>query len=97
MKKFIQGTFELDQDVINLKEYEEKHKMVITKIIDWANKYDVDINMGISLDNSYLIEYKIVGNTLSFCKGLLSELKSMLKNEWKQMKSLWQGNGDILW
>lgn len=97
MKKFIKGIFELDQDVINLEEYEEKHKMAIEEIIDWANDFNVRINMGISDDNTYLIEYKIVGNTASFCKSLLSELKSMLKNEWKKTKTLWQSSGNILW
>lgn len=97
MKKFIKGTFELDQDVVNLEEYEEKHKRAIEEIIDWANDFNVGINMGTSDDNTYLIEYKIVGKTASFCKGLLSELKSMLKDEWKKTKSLWQGSGDILW
>lgn len=97
MKKFIKGIFELDQDVINLGEYEEKHKMAIEEIIDWANDFNVRINMGISDDNTYLIEYKIVGNTASFCKSLLSELKSMLKNEWKKTKTLWQSSGNILW
>ena len=32
MKKFIQGTFELDQDVIILKEYEEKSELHIVEV-----------------------------------------------------------------
>lgn len=97
MKKFIKGTFELDQGVTNLEEYEERHKRAIEEIIDWANSFDVGINMGTADDNTYLIEYKIVGKTASFCKGLLSELKSMLKNEWKKTESILQVGGDILW
>lgn len=96
MKKFIKGTFELDQDVVNLEEYEAKHKRAIDEIFDWANSFDVSINMGTSDDNTYLIEYKIIGNTASFCKGILAELKVILKDEWKKTKSLWQGSGDIL-
>ena len=97
MKKFIKGTFELDKDVINLEEYEDKHNIAIEEIIDWANSYNVAINMGTSDDNTYLLEYKIVGKTASLCKGLLSELRSMLKDEWKKTKSVWQASGDILW
>lgn len=97
MKKFIKGTFELDQNVIDLEGYEEQHKRAIEEILDWAESYDVGINMGTSDDNTYLIEYKIVGKTASFCKGVLAELRSMLKDEWKKTKSLWQGSGDILW
>lgn len=96
MKKFIKGTFELDQNVINLEEYEATHKRAIDEIFDWANSFDVGINMGTSDDNTYLLEYKIVGHTASFCKGVLAELKSILKDEWKKTKSLWQGSGDIL-
>lgn len=96
MKKFIKGTFELDQNVVNLEEYEEKHKRAIEEIIDWANSFDVGINIGTSDDNTYLIEYKIVGKTASFCKGLLSELRQILKEHWPKPKSLWQGSGDII-
>ena len=97
MKKFIKGTFELDKDVINLEEYENKHTIAIEEIIDWANSYNIAINMGTSDDNTYLLEYKIIGKTASLCKGLLSELRSMLKDEWKKTKSVWQASGDILW
>lgn len=97
MKKFIRGTFELDHNVTDLESYEEKHKIALAEIVDWANSLDVRITMGTSDDDTYLIEYKIVGNTASYCKSLLSELRSMLKDEWKKTKSLWQGSGDILW
>lgn len=97
MKKFIKGTFELDQNIIDLKEYEEKHRKAIEKIVSWADTFDIGINMGTADDNSYLIEYKIVGKTKSFCNGLLSELKSMLKDEWKKISVVWQGSGDVLW
>lgn len=60
MKKFIKGTFELDKDIVNLEEYEEKHKRAILEILDWAESFDVGINMGTADDNTYLIEYKIV-------------------------------------
>ena len=97
MKKFIKGAFELDQNVINLEDYEAKHKTAIEEIIAWANHYDIGINMGTADDNTYLIEYKIVGKTKSFCNGLLAELKSMLKEEWAKISLVWQGSGDVLW
>lgn len=55
MKKFIKGTLELDQNVTDLEAYEEKHKNAIEELIDWANSFDVAINMGTSDDNTYLI------------------------------------------
>lgn len=96
MKKFIKGTFELDQNVIDLVEYENQRKNAIEELIDWADSFDVAINMGTADDNSYLCEYKIVGKTASFCKGLLSELRQILKEYWPKTKSLWQGSGDII-
>ena len=59
MKKFIKGTFELDQNVVDLEGYEEKHRKAIDEIVDWANSFDVGIGMGTASDNSYLLEYKI--------------------------------------
>ena len=97
MKKFIKGAFELDRDVTNLEEYEEKHKETIEKIIDWANRFNVAFGMGTSDDNTYLIEYKIVDKNATCCKYLLYELRSILKSEWKKAKELWQGSGDVLW
>jgi len=97
MKKFIKGVFELDQNVVDLVDYEEKHRRAIEGIIDWANRFNVSINMGTADDNTYLIEYDIVGETASFCKGLLSVLKSMLKAEWKKTTLVWQRIGDVLW
>ena len=96
MKKFIKGTFELDQNVVDLLKYEEKHIKAIEEIIDWANKFDVEIRMGTAEDDSYLIEYRIVGNTTAFCKSLLSELKPIIKKEWKKAKSLMETSGSIL-
>ena len=53
--------------------------------------------MGTSEDNTYLVEYKVIGNTLAYCKGIVAELKSMLKKEWKKTNSVFQANGDVLW
>jgi hypothetical protein len=94
MKKFIKGAFELDYDITDLVGYEEKHRNVIEEIIDWADNYDVRVNMGTSDDNTYLIEYRVVGRTVSLCKGIVAELKSILKTEWKQTKLSWQVTGD---
>ena len=94
MKKFIKGTFELDKDVTDLAAYEEARKRVIERLIDWAKSFNVYINMGTSEDNSYLIEYKIVSNTSAMCKGLLAEMKQILKTEWKKPKLLLQLSGD---
>jgi len=96
-RKFIQGAFELDRYVEDIEAYEDKHRKAIDDIIDWGNNFKLYINIGTTDMNKFVVEYKIVGQTTSFCKGLLSELKAMLKDEWKNMQLLWQGSGDILW
>lgn len=97
MKKFIKGTFELDENITNLEAYEENKKVGISQIIDWGEKYRVGIVLGTSDDNFYLCEYKIVANTKAMCNGMLKELKSLLKAHFPYVKSLWQGSGDQLW
>ena len=94
MKKFIKGAFELDENVIDLVAHEEKHKIALEEIVEWANNAGVAILFGTSEDNTYLCEYKIVGKTVAFCKGLASELKALLKDEFPKTKMVWQGTGD---
>lgn len=96
MKRFIQGTFELDTNVTDLVEYEKKHDAMLNRLIEWADGLGVALNLGTSDDNTYLCEYKVVGNTASYCKSLCSELRKMLKDEFPKTQSLWQGCGDVL-
>lgn len=96
MKKFIRGTWELDENVTDLVAYEEQHVKAIEQLIEWANSLGVYLNMGISEDNYYLCEYVIRGNTASYCKGICSELKHMLKAEFPKVELVYQGSGDYL-
>ena len=88
MRKFIKGTFELDQNVTNLVEYEKKHETMLNNLVEWATRLNIAINIGTSEDNTYLCEFKIVGATASYCRGLCSELKQMLKAEFPKTKSI---------
>lgn len=97
MKRFIKGTFELDQNVTDLEAYEENHIIALSEIINWANDLNVYVAFGTADDNTYLCEFKMVGNTASLCRSLLSELKEMLKKEWKKPKSLWEASGNVLY
>lgn len=94
MRKFIKGTFLLKENVTDIESFEAEHN--IKKFIDFANTQDFEIAFGTSDDNSYLCEYKIVGNTLTYCRSILSCLKVSLKQEFPKMESIWQGNGDII-
>ena len=97
MKKFIKGTFELDKNVVDLEEYENKRKTKILEIVDWCNTFGVAINCGTADDNAYLCEYKIVAKTKAMCNSLLREFKELLKECYPYVKTIWQGSGDQLW
>lgn len=94
MGKFIRGTFELDSGVEDIVAYEEKHKDEIKQLFDWGDKHEISILVGTSEDNYYLCEYEIRGNTASYCKGMQSELKSVLKAAFPKLKFVWSGSGD---
>lgn len=97
MNKFIKGCFELDKNVTDLVSYEEKKKVGLDRLIDWANGMEIGLKFGISDDNTYLCEYKIICKTASLCKGILSELKYELKSVFPKAKSSWQASGNILY
>jgi hypothetical protein len=97
MKKFIKGTIELDKNVEDLEAYEKKKELYLSAIRGFCDKYDIEYVIGTSDDNYCLIEYKIVANTKSLCKGILSELKALLKRYFPYVKSFWEASGDILW
>ena len=93
-KKFIKGTFELDKDVTDIVAYEEDKKDNILGIAKWCGESGVLLNMGTADDNTYLCEYKIVGNTKTQCNEILREFKKQLRNCFPCVKMLWQGSGD---
>ena len=97
MKRFIKGTFELDKDVTDLEAYEEKNKRRTQAVQTFCDALDIAFVMGTADDNTYLIEYKIVGNTKSYCRGVLREMKDLLKRYFPYVKSLWEASGDQLW
>lgn len=97
MKKFIKGTFELDQNIGDLNEYEAKKELYVKSIIQWANEHNVDVLLGESEDNSYLCEYVAKANTNALCKGYVAELKQMLKVGFPKIKLLYQASGNLLW
>lgn len=96
MKKYIRGTFELEQNVTDLDEFEKQHKTMMTNLPEWLERHDVKFVMGTSDDNTYLCEYTIVGATASYCKGLCSELKQLLKTEFPKIKLLYQESGNLI-
>lgn len=90
MKYFINGVWVLDENVVDSATYEEKYSEIIEEIITWASGCGVKIRFWVADDNTYVIQYAIIGETESFCESLCDELESMLKYGWKKAGMLWQ-------
>ena len=70
------------QDVrINTKITDEKIIVEITQpILDFANKHDVAFNLGYNNNNGLVATYEVEGKTSAYCKGVVAEIKQMLKD-----------------
>lgn len=96
VKKFIKGTFKLEQNVTDLEAFEEPIKLKLAFICTWGDENDVAIRFGASDDNTYLCEYKVVKRTKQMCNGCVAELKSLLKEIFPKAQSIIQWSGDQL-
>ena len=90
---YIRGSFTLEANIADTNEYYNRHKPTIDKIIAWAEKIDVYVAFGTSDDRTYLCEYEVRGRTKTLCRSLVSELKTMLKQEWKRTGLGYQASG----
>ena len=93
MRRFIEGTFELDENVTDLIKYEKERKEFLKEVVKWSKNNDIEILFGASEDNYYLCQFDIVANTLAMCKGYVAELKSKLKKQFPKIKLVYQANG----
>lgn len=70
------------QDVrINTKITDEKIIVeMVQPILDFANKHDVAFNLGYNDNNGLVATYQAEGKTSAYCKGMVAEIKQMLKD-----------------
>ena len=73
------------QDVIiNTKITDEKIIVeIVQPILDFANKHDVAFNLGYNSNNGLMATYQAGGKTSAYCKGVVAEIKQMLKDIFK--------------
>ena len=93
-KHIVHGSFILEEGVGSAEEFYVAHKNIIDSIVDWANNYKFYAAFGTSDDNSYLCEYEFEGATKQYIKGLISELKTKLKVEFKHIRIGYQIFGE---
>ena len=70
------------QDVrINTKITDEETIVKMAQpILDFANKHDIAFNLGYGSDNGLVATYQAEGKTSAYCKGMVAEIKQMLKD-----------------
>ena len=73
------------QDVkINTKIADEKLLIQMAKpIVDFADKHGVYFDFGYGNDGSIVATYQTEGKTSAYCKGMVAEIKQMLKDIYK--------------
>ena len=59
---------------------EETITRMAQPIIDFANKHDIYFNLGWYPNNGLVATYEAEGNTSAYCKGMVAEIKQMLKD-----------------
>ena len=96
MRKFTEGTFELDSNVVDLVKYESDRDEFLKGVIEWANNNKIGVLFGTSKDNRYLCEFNIEADTSAMCKGYVAELKAKLKRQFPKARIICQFNGNVL-
>lgn len=59
---------------------EEVIKKNAQYICDFADKHGVEFNLGYGVDGSLMATYQVEGKTSAYCKGMMAEIKQMLKD-----------------
>lgn len=59
---------------------EEMIKTLVQPIVDFANKHEIGFTIGYKRDNDLVAVYEAEGKTSAYCKGMVAEIKQMLKN-----------------
>lgn len=96
MKKFIEGTLEIRDDISDLDDFIALHKNEADYIISYANENDIELDIGTSSDNEILCNYKIIKETLKECRQTMSELKKVLHTLFKRIDLLYEVHGNQL-
>lgn len=96
MKKFIEGTLEIKDDISNLDDFIELNRKEADYIVSYENENDIEFNFGTSINNEILCEYKIVRESLKECRQAISEFEKVLHTLFKRIDSLYEAHGNQL-
>lgn len=61
----------------------EQLKTMASPVIEFANKHKIHFNMGFDANNYLVVTSEATGLTSAYCKGMVAEIKQMLKDTFK--------------
>lgn len=96
MRKYVRGSFHLDFNISDIETYTVNHQKEINKVCDWGNDLLIAVRFGTTKNDEFICEYLVKGNTASYCNGLVSELRAMLKETWKSISIIYKESGEII-
>ena len=59
---------------------EEMIKTLAQPIVDFVNKHEIIFTIGYNKENDLVAVYEAEGKTSAYCKGMIAEIKQMLKD-----------------
>ena len=95
MDRFVRGTFCLDRDVVDLENWEQLHKLQLEQIGELCKILDIEFQCGLTEDNKYIIEYRVIAPTAQQCNSFYRELKTTLKEYFTKPEELQQFKGRL--
>ena len=96
MKKFIKGCYELDKNIDDLVTYEEPKKKQLLMFVNWCYENGVFVKAGLTEENEYVCNFKIIANSKAMCNALKQEFKEQLLEIFPYVKTIWEASGDQL-
>lgn len=96
MKKFIEGTLEIRDDISDLDDFITLHRNEADYIVSYANENDIELDLGTSINNEILCNYKIIKESLKECRRTMSELKKVLHMLFKRIDLFYEVHGSQL-
>lgn len=62
---------------------EEMLAKMVQPIVDFTNKHDIYFELGFDSSNCVVATYGVEGRTSAYCKGMVAEIKQMLKDTFR--------------
>ena len=61
----------------------ERIKTMAQSIVDFANKHDIEFGLNYNENHELISNCAAEGKTIAYCKGMVAEVKQMLKETFK--------------